>query len=98
MIVKGIEDYMLTCTSKKLFGIDCFGCGAQRAAALLFKGEFAAAFKMYPAIYTLVLLFLFIVFNLFVKFKHDYRIKMILIFINVAIIVVSYFIKIGRAV
>ena len=55
MFNKGLEDFMLPCLNKQLFGIDCLGCGIQRATALLFKGEFIAAFKIYPAIYSLLL-------------------------------------------
>lgn len=88
------EDFMLPCLNKQLFGIECLGCGIQRATVLLFKGDFILAFKMYPAIYTLFLLAVFLIFNLFIKFKHDYTIKMGLIFLNVSIVVVSYFIKI----
>lgn len=87
------EDYMLPCLNKKLFGVECLGCGIQRATVLVFQGEFTAAFIMYPAIYSLFLLALFLIFNLFVKFKHDYFIKMSLIVLNVAIIIISYFIK-----
>ena len=93
MTVEGIEDFMLQCTSKQLFGISCPGCGTQRATALLFKGEFTAAFHMYPAIYTLILLVLFVVFNLFVKFKYDFQIKIGLLLLNVAIILASYLLK-----
>ncbi|NND64184.1 MAG: DUF2752 domain-containing protein [Flavobacteriaceae bacterium] len=88
-----MDDYMLPCLNKKLFGIECLGCGIQRAAALLFKGEFVAAFKMYPAIYTLLLLVLFLLTTLFVKFKFEKQIKIFLIVINVLIIVISYVIK-----
>lgn len=96
MILEGLEDYMLTCTNKQIFGVECLGCGTQRAAALLFKGEFVAAFKMYPAIYTIILLLALVVFNFFVKFKYDYKIKMSLLFLNIAIIVVSYAIKMSK--
>lgn len=85
---------MFPCLNKQLFGIDCMGCGIQRATFLFFKGDFLLAFKMYPAIYTLFLLTLFLIFNLFVKFKYDYTIKMGLIILNVSIVVISYFIKI----
>lgn len=91
-----MEDYMLPCLNKKLFGIECLGCGMQRATALLFQGEFAAAFKTYPAIYTLILLLLFLVFNLSVKFKFDRLIKISLIILNVLIIVISYVIKMSH--
>lgn len=85
---------MLPCLNKQLFGMECLGCGIQRATILLFKGDFLLAFKIYPAIYTLFLLTLFLIFNLFVKFKYDYGIKMGLIVLNVLIIVISYLLKI----
>lgn len=84
---------MLPCLNKKLFGVDCVGCGLQRAIALLFKGEFIAAFYMYPAIYPLITLLLFLGLNFMVKFKHDSFIKMSLIIITVLTMVVSYIIK-----
>ena len=91
-----MEDYMLPCLNKQLFGIDCLGCGIQRATALLFKGEFIEAFKMYPAIYTLIILFLFLITNIWVKFKYDRIIKISLIVLNVLIVVISYLIKMNR--
>src|SRR5690606_385233 len=88
------EDFMFPCLNKQLFSIECMGCGIQRATFLVFKGDFILAFKMYPAIYTLFLLTLFLIFNLFIKFKYDHTIKMGLIILNVSIVVISYFIKI----
>ena len=46
---------MLPCMNKYFFGIDCPGCGLQRAIALLFQGEFTGAFEMFPAIYPMIL-------------------------------------------
>jgi hypothetical protein len=96
MLIEGLEDYMLQCTNKRIFGVECLGCGIQRATVLLFKGEFTAAFKMYPAIYTLILLISFVLFNLFVKFKYDFKIKVGLLFLNVIIIIISYVIKMNK--
>ncbi|GAA4647725.1 DUF2752 domain-containing protein [Pontixanthobacter gangjinensis] len=84
---------MLPCLNKSLFGLDCTGCGAQRAAVLLFQGHFKDAFFMYPAIYSLALLLLFLVFNLFYKFKNDYKLKIVLIIINAVVIAGAYIIK-----
>jgi len=89
-----MEEYLLPCLNKELFGIDCMGCGIQRATVLIFKGEFVAAFKMYPAIYTLFLLVGIVIFNFFVKFKFDTQFKIGLLFLNVLIIIISYLIKI----
>ena len=90
------EDYMLPCLNKKLLGIECFGCGFQRSLLLVFQGEFVAAFKMYPAIYTLMLFAAFLIINLFFKFKYAEKIKLILVVLNVVIIVTSYIIKINQ--
>lgn len=87
------EDYMIPCLNKKLFGFECFGCGLQRAVSLLIDGEFYAAFKMYPAIYTLIPLFILIGINIFYKFKNANRIINILAIVSVITIVLSYIIK-----
>ena len=87
------EDFMIPCLNKQLLGFECLGCGGQRALSLLFQGEFVAAFKMYPAIYTLVLFALFIIINLFYKFKNDEKVKIFLVVLNLTIIIVSYIYK-----
>ena len=88
-----LEKYMLPCINKKIFGIDCLGCGMQRSISLLFKGEFLEAFYMYPAIYPLMLLLIFLGFNTFVKFKYDWHIKASLIVTSVLTIIIGYVIK-----
>lgn len=93
MFLKGLENYMLPCVNKKIFGVECLGCGMQRATALLFQGDFTLAFKIYPAIYTIILLLALVGFNFFVKFKYDFQLKMGLVLVNVVIMVGSYFLK-----
>lgn len=88
------EDYMLPCLSKQILGIECFGCGGQRAVSLLFHGEFIAAFKMYPAIYPLIALSLFIGINIFFKLKHSSKIINTLAIVTITTIVLNYLIKI----
>ncbi|MBV1924354.1 MAG: DUF2752 domain-containing protein [Flavobacteriaceae bacterium] len=87
---------MLSCVNKEIFGVECLGCGIQRATALIFKGEFVAAFKMYPAIYSLYVLVAFVIFNLFVKFKSAFKIKVGLLILNAFIIIISYIIKMSQ--
>jgi uncharacterized membrane protein YozB (DUF420 family) len=88
-----MEDYLLPCMFKKFFGIDCIGCGIQRSILLLFDGEFVAAFKMFPAIYSTVLLFLFLGLHLFEK-KHAYHKWVIIAAIfNAVVMLVAYAIK-----
>ncbi len=84
---------MLPCLNKSLFGIECTGCGAQRATVYLISGEFSQAFFMYPAIYPIAILLLFLVFNLFFRFRNDFAIKIGLIIFSAAVMIISYIIK-----
>ncbi|WP_445733700.1 DUF2752 domain-containing protein [Mariniflexile sp.] len=88
-----LDDYMLPCLNKKLFGFECMGCGLQRSFSMLLHGEFASAFYMYPAIYTIIPLTLLIITNLFFKFKHSNKIINLLAIATVAIIIISFIIK-----
>ncbi|RLJ33523.1 uncharacterized protein DUF2752 [Chryseobacterium sp. 7] len=88
-----INDFMLTCPSKKFLGVECLGCGAQRAIVLVFEGKFAEAFQMYPAVYTL-LLFFFTLGLSFIDKKRKYgNILMIMIIVNLIIMVIGYMYK-----
>jgi len=88
-----LEDYMLPCFSKKIFGVDCPGCGIQRSIALLFQGEFVAAFKMYPAIYSLLMLFGFLLIDQFYVIKYSNKIIITLTSITVFLILTNYIFK-----
>ena len=94
LLINYPENYMLPCLSKQLFDLECFGCGLQRSVIFLFRGEFIAAFKMYPAIYPLIFFFSCIAINIFFKIKHYNKIINILAIITIATIVISYLIKI----
>jgi hypothetical protein len=88
-----LEEYMLPCINKQLLGTDCMGCGIQRSLVLLFKGELVQAFYMYPAIYTLLLLFAIVAINIFKPSKLTGKLIVILAITNVVIIIVSFIIK-----
>lgn len=88
-----IENYMLPCFTKKLWGIDCPGCGLQRSLVLLCKGEFGAAFEMYPAIYPILFLLGFIVLDKIYQFKFSNTITLLLTIITAGTIVTNYILK-----
>jgi len=84
---------MLPCPIKKTFGIECLGCGSQRAIVMVFQGRFTEAFHLYPAVYTL-LLFFFILGISFIDRKRKYgNLLVILIMINIVVMIVSYAFK-----
>ncbi|MBO0341625.1 DUF2752 domain-containing protein [Muricauda lutimaris] len=84
---------MLPCLNKQLLGLDCPGCGMQRSVDLLVHGEFLAAFQMYPAIYPILVLLVFLITSTFLKFKYSQQTKMVLMFITAGTIIVSYILK-----
>ena len=74
-------------------GVECMGCGMQRAVIHLMKGEFLAAFYLYPAIYTLILMFGLLLVHLRFDFSFGARMLKYLFFLNVLIILVHYVYK-----
>lgn len=90
------EDYMLPCLNKKMFGIDCPGCGMQRSVVLVSKGEFQNAFTIYPAVYTTLLFMIAVFFHFLLKKKITSKILLTLGILNVTIMVVSYVLKMNK--
>jgi len=88
-----MEEYMLPCMHKKIFGFDCMSCGTQRAAYMLFQGDFVGAFKMFPAIYTTIFLFLFIFLHFLDKKRNYSKIIIFLAIVNAVIIILAYIYK-----
>lgn len=86
-----IEDFMLTCPSKKFLGIECFGCGAQRAIVMVFEGRFSDAFHLFPAVYTLLPFFFMVGLSLIDGKRKYANILLWMAVINVVIMMVSYY-------
>jgi hypothetical protein len=84
---------MLPCLFKKLFGIECLGCGFQRALFLLFQGDFFAAFKMYPALYSTLLFFGFGALYFLHKSKNNQNLVWISAVINGLFMIGGYYFK-----
>lgn len=89
-----MEDYMIPCMNKKLFGVECMGCGTQRAIWLLLQGDFVGAFKMFPAIYTLIAFFIVIGLHFFHKGRNYNKAIIVLGITNGVIMIANYFYKI----
>ena len=69
------------------------GCGFQRSVIYLMKGEFLNAFKIYPAIFTLILMMIFLGFHLKFNFAKGHKVLFWLFLINLSIILVNYILK-----
>jgi len=88
-----LENYMIPCLSKTLFGFECMGCGFQRSLLLIWRGHFMEAFYMYAAIYPLLILMGYLIFTRFYKFKNYTKGINWLSILSIATIIISYTIK-----
>ncbi|MFC6095051.1 DUF2752 domain-containing protein [Flavobacterium qiangtangense] len=91
-----MEEYMLPCLSKKFFGMECMGCGSQRALVMVFKGDFLNAFHMFPAIYSTLIFFLFVALHFIDKTRSYHKLIIYSAIINAVIMVVAFLIKISN--
>ena len=85
-----LENYMMPCLSKTLFGFECLGCGFQRSIILILRGHFLEAFYMYAAIYPLLILLAYLVITRFYKFKNYQKGINWLSIISIATILLSF--------
>ena len=82
---------MFPCWFKEVLGVECLGCGIQRATLLLWDGNWKASFQQYPALIPMMVLLLLFGINYGYKNK---KLKLLLqfwTFICFAIILISYF-------
>lgn len=93
ILLLSLDNYMLPCLNKRLFGFECPGCGLQRSVAMLIKGDFIGALHMYPAIYTLIPLGVVFIANRFVDYKYQNTLTITLSVLSVTLILTNYIFK-----
>lgn len=64
-----LESSQGSCVWVSTVGVECPGCGIQRAFILLLKGHIWESIVMYPALIPLIALFFYLIFHLIFKFK-----------------------------
>ena len=65
----------------------------QRSIIHLLKGELIEAFNIYPAIYTLVIMFVYLGLHLKFDFKQGHKILLYLFITNLALMLLNFIIK-----
>ena len=92
-IIEWLERNMMSCFYKKNFGLECPGCGMQRALVELLKGNFIESLMLYPALLPTIGMFLFLILHLIFKFeKGGTYLKYFFIF-TVSIILINFIYK-----
>lgn len=92
-ITEWLSDHMLTCPLKAMTGIDCPGCGMQRAVIKLLEGDIEGSIAMNPTVIPFMFLMIFLLLHLKFQFKHGARILTYLYIASAVILVVNYIFK-----
>jgi hypothetical protein len=93
--VHWLQDHMLTCPSKKLFGISCPGCGMQRAFIELLQGNVMESLRLYPALIPIMITFCLLAAHLIFKYRKGAKYVMWSFIISAAIIFTSFIVKVS---
>ena len=89
-IIHWLETHQLPCMFKAVTHFECPGCGMQRSFILLIKGDMAASFTRYPALVTILFLFVFLLIHLIFNIKNGAAVLKYTYIFCAGIIMVSY--------
>jgi hypothetical protein len=89
-----LDTFALPCFYRTFLGIDCPGCGMQRAFTELLRGNLMESLSLYPALIPSIILILILAVHLIFKLQHGAMLLKIIFIINALILVFHYIYKI----
>ncbi len=92
--INWLESHMGECFYHKHFGIECPGCGMQRAFIALLKGNFLESIKLFPALIPIMFMLTYLILHLIFKFKKGAKVLKISFIFTVLIIIINYTFKV----
>lgn len=92
-IIHWLENHAAPCLFKSIFGLDCPGCGTQRAIIELLKGNFTESLKAWPALLPVTLMLCYLALFLVFRFKNGHKILIVFFIVNAIIITGNYIFK-----
>ncbi|MFO7789967.1 MAG: DUF2752 domain-containing protein [Bacteroidales bacterium] len=93
-MIKWLEEHLGKCAFKEFTGMDCPGCGMQRAFIELLKGNVWESLQYYPGLIPMMVTLIFLALHLLFKFKHGALVLKIMFIFTVIVTVSTYVIKI----
>lgn len=89
-----VEKYLLPCFFKQHFHLDCPGCGLQRSAISLFKGDIQASWEYYPPTLFIVITLLILVLHLKFSWRYGALLIKMSFILSSLVILINYIYKI----
>ncbi|HNW97866.1 MAG TPA: DUF2752 domain-containing protein [Bacteroidales bacterium] len=93
MFADWLEQHTLPCFYHKYLGVDCPGCGMQRALIELLRGNLIESLKMYPALIPIIFILGYLIFHLIYKFRNGANVLKISFIFTSIIIVINFVVK-----
>ena len=93
MFLDWLEHHLLPCPTKFFFGVECPGCGMQRAIIELLRGNLVESIKLYPPLIPIMLMLVVLIINLKVNSAVWQKVLKYFFIANVAIILINYIFK-----
>src|SRR6218665_1576367 len=88
-----IEQHLFACSVKQLLGLDCPGCGMQRALVALLRGDVLGSLRFNASLIPFLLTVVYTVTHLVVGFRNGARWTVILFSTTVGIMLLNFLIK-----
>jgi hypothetical protein len=89
-----LEGHLQSCSWKHYLGIECPGCGMQRAFIALLRGDLLESIRLFPALIPMMAMLFFLVLHLIFKFSRGALILKTLFIFTSLIMLTGYVIKI----
>jgi hypothetical protein len=92
-VIQYFENNLATCGFKSHFGFDCPGCGMQRAAISLMRGEVVESLQYNPGLIPFLFVIVFTALHLIFKFEKGGSVLVWGYCITLGILLVNYTLK-----
>lgn len=92
-MINWLENHLFNCIFKSSFGIECPGCGTQRALISLLKGDIISSLKYHAGVIPFLITVIALIIQLKLKHPSGGKIIMWLFIVTTATTITQYIIK-----
>lgn len=92
-MIHWLEQHLLTCSIKSHFGVECPGCGSQRALIALLKGNVMESLRYHIALVPFIITIIALIIQLIIKHNNGGKWVMWLFIITSSLTFIQFIVK-----